>query len=67
MPKKVTYIVRVEVSREVMLQYWGHPCPDTDRGCPSCKAWARWNKTKQIVVTTTEAGTLELLTRILGE
>ena len=62
-----TYAVQVEASRVVMLKYWGHPCPEKLRGCPSCKAWARWRKTKQIVVTTTEAGTLELLTKILGE
>ena len=64
MTKKVTYAVQIEASREVMLQYWGHPCPDTERSCPSCKAWARWRKTKQIVITTTEAGTLELLMKL---
>lgn len=62
-----TYVVQVEASRAVMLQYWGYPCVGKQRGCPSCKAWARWRKTKQIVVTTTEAGTLELLMKILGE
>ena len=44
-----TYVVQVEVSRSVMLQYWGHPCREKQRGCPACKAWARWRKTKQIV------------------
>ena len=56
-----TYVVQVEVSRAVMLQYWGHPCRAKQRGCPACRAWARWRKTKQIVVTATEAGTLALL------
>ena len=56
-----TYVVQVEVSRAVMLQYWGLPCREKERGCPACKAWARWRKNKKIVVTTTEAGTLKLL------
>jgi len=56
-----TYVVQVEVSRAVMLQYWGHPCREKQRGCLVCKAWKRWRKTKQIVATTTEAGTLKLL------
>jgi len=59
-----TYVVQVEVSRAVMLQYWGHPCREKERGCPACKAWARWRKTKQIVATTTEAGTMELLMKL---
>jgi hypothetical protein len=64
MAKKTTYVVQIEASREVMLQYWGHPCPDTERSCPLCKAWARWRKDGKIVVTTTEAGTLELLMKL---
>jgi hypothetical protein len=57
-----TYVVQVEVSRSVMVQYWGHPCREKHRrGCPACKAWERWRKTKQIVVTATEAGTLKIL------
>ena len=59
-----TYVVQVEASRAVMLQYWGHPCPEKLRGCPSCTAWARWRKTKQIVVTTTEQNTLNLLLKL---
>ena len=59
--KTKTYVVQVEVSRAVMLQYWGLPCREKERGCPACKAWARWRKNKKIVVTTTEAGTLKLL------
>ncbi len=56
-----TYVVQVEASRKVMVQYWGQPCREKQRACPACKAWERWRKTKQIVVTATEAGTLELL------
>ena len=56
-----TYVVQVEVSRAVMVQYWGHPCREKQRGCPACKAWERWRKTKQIVVTATEQNTLNLL------
>ena len=60
-----TYVVQVEVSRAVMLQYWGHPCREKHRrGCPACKAWARWRKTKQIVITTTEQNTLNLLMKL---
>jgi hypothetical protein len=44
-----------------MLQYWGHPCREKQRGCPACKAWEQWRKTKQIETTTTEAGTLKIL------
>lgn len=64
MTKKVTYAVQIEASREVMLQYWGPPCPEKLRWCPSCTAWARWRKNGKIVVTTTEAGTLELLMKL---
>ena len=59
-----TYVVQVEASRAVMLQYWGHPCPEKLRGCPSCKAWSRWRKTKQIVITTTEDKTLAFLLKL---
>ena len=59
-----TYVVQVEASRAVMLQYWGPPCPETLRGCPLCKAWARWRKDGKIVVTTTEQNTLNLLLKL---
>ena len=59
-----TYVVQVEASRAVMLQYWGHPCPDTSRKCPICSAWARWHKNGKIVVTTTEENTLDLLLKL---
>ena len=62
--KKTTYAVHIEVSRAVMLQYWGHPCPEFDPDCTACKAWTRWRKDGKVVVTTTEANTLDLLQRI---
>jgi hypothetical protein len=55
------YIVQIEVSRKVMLDYWGHPCQEADADCPSCKAWRRWKKTKKITVTTSEENTLKIL------
>jgi len=61
MAKKTTYVVQVEASSKVMVQYWGHPCREKKRACPACKAWERWRKTKQIETTTTEAGTLKIL------
>ena len=62
--KKTTYAVHIEVSRAVMLQYWGPPCHEFDLACPACKAWTRWRKDGKVVVTTTEANTLDLLQRI---
>ena len=56
-----TYLVKVESSRKVMVQVWGPPCREKHRGCPACKAWERWRKTKQIVLTTTEENTLKIL------
>jgi len=56
-----TYVVQVEASRKVMVQYWGQPCREKHRGCPACKAWERWRKTKVIVIATTEAGIREIL------
>ena len=64
MTKKTTYMVLMEVSRAVMLQYWGHPCKDFEPDCAACKAWKRWRKSKKIVVTTTEANTLDLLMKL---
>ena len=60
-----TYVVQVEASRAVMLQYWGpNHAQRSCGGCPSCTAWARWRKTKQIVITTTEQNTLNLLLKL---
>ncbi len=56
-----TYVVQVEASRKMMVQYWGLQCREKHRGCPACKAWERWRKTKKIVISTTEAGIREIL------
>jgi hypothetical protein len=58
---EMKYIVQIEVSRKVMLDYWGHPCQEADADCPSCKAWKRWKKTKKLTVTTSEENTLKIL------
>ena len=62
--KKTTFVVQIEVSRDVMLQYWGEPCEVKDKDCPACKAWERWHNTGRIVITTTEQKTLDLLNSI---
>lgn len=29
---------------EVMAEYWGERCPDYEPECPTCQAWAEYDK-----------------------
>lgn len=29
---------------EALTEYWGERCPDHEPGCPTCDAWAEYDK-----------------------
>ena len=41
--------LKIPISKEVLVKFYGDKCPDYDKDCVVCKAWRTYEKGKYVV------------------